>query len=70
MKIILENKTITICILVFILLVIGLEVGIIPPNPIIKNIVSMGLIGGGTVLLLVIPVLIITKLWSWIKSKL
>tara|TARA_B100001142_G_scaffold139506_1_gene141039 strand:+ start:251 stop:463 length:213 start_codon:yes stop_codon:yes gene_type:complete len=70
LKIILENKTITICILVFILLVIGLEVGIIPPNPIIKNIVGMGLIGGGSVLLILVPIFIIQKLWVWIKSKL
>ena len=39
-------------------------------NPTLKNMVGMGLIYGGTVLLFVVPIFIIQKLWVWIKSKL
>ena len=66
---ILKNKILIIFILVFVLLVIGIEVGMIT-NPTLKYSVGMGLIGGGSVLLIVVPIFIIQKLWVWIKSKL
>ena len=69
MKIILENKILSLCILIFALLVIGIEMGVIS-NPMIKNMIGMVLIGGGAALLFVIPIFIIPKLWLWIKSKL
>ena len=69
MKKLLKNKTLIIFILVFVLLVIGIEVGMIT-NPTLKNMVGMGLIGGGSVLLILVPIFIIQKLWVWIKSKL
>ena len=51
------------------LLVIGLEIGWIT-KPMIKNAIGMGILGGGAVLMIAIPLVIVQKVWLWIKSKL
>ena len=69
MKIISENKILSICVFIFLLLFLGLEIGLIN-NSIIKNAVGMGIIGGASVLLIVVPIYLIQKLWKFIKTKL
>ena len=68
-----KNKTLLIFLGISVLLpviaFIGLEIGWIT-KPMIKNAIGMGILGGGAVLMIAIPLVIVQKVWLWIKSKL
>ena len=68
-----KNKTLLIFLGISVLLpgiaFIGLEIGWIT-KPMIKNAIGMGMIGGAAVLMIAIPLVIVQKVWLWIKSKL
>ncbi len=68
MKIISENKILSICVFIFLLLFIGVQIGLIN-NPMVRNMIGMGIIGGGSVLLIVGPIYLVQKLWKLIKTK-
>ena len=55
--------------LILLVVVIGVAIGWIT-KPMLKEAFGMGIIMGGAVVILVIPIWIIQKLWLWIKSKL